>query len=109
MKIYTRVVIDMRSGLVVEELYEMYSGPVALCKGPDIPPPPKPPKPPPLPPPPEMEVTEEKKRQEYLDTLLLRMRKAREFKWGPSNSLGLGSTMGAAAAKGLQPKTLLGE
>lgn len=110
MRIYTRVVIDMLSGSVDEVDMMEYEGPVDLCKGEvHIPPMPPPPKPPPLPPPPEAPQVEQRKRSEYLDQLLLRMKKAQAFKFPGSNAMGLGGHQGAAAAQGLQPKTLLGE
>lgn len=50
MRIYTKVVISMTAGEVIEELFEEYQGPVTYCGGgkpdmPDMPPPPPPPKP----------------------------------------------------------------
>ena len=107
MKVYTRVVIDIESGRFEEEDEVRYDGPVALCKGYELPKMPKLPKPPPLPLPPDMKVSEEKKKQEYLDKLLLRSQKSRAWKFGPTNNLGIGSTIGTAVAQG-QPKTLLG-
>lgn len=106
---YTRVVIDMESGLVEEAShYEHCGGSVALCKGDvNIPPMPPPPKPPPMPPPPEIQKVEAKARSEYLDKLLLRMRKAQQFRFPGQNALGLGASQGAAAAA-MQPTTLLG-
>ena len=109
MKVYSRIVIDMGSGLVVDELYESYKGPVALCKGPDIPTPPPPPKPPPLPMPPEIAVTEEKKRQEFLDKMLLQQRKRGEFLRLNQQGSVLGGTGTTLMGQGAQPKTLLGE
>lgn len=109
MRVYTEVVFDMRTGRMVGQSYKLYDGEVALCKGPDVPTPPPPPKPPPLPMPPEIAVTEEKKRQEYLDKMLLMQRKRSDFlrfnQQGPVLS-GTGSTL---MGQGVQPKTLLGE
>lgn len=77
MKTYTRVVIDMVTWKTLEEDWYHHDGPVALCKGPTPPKIPPPPTPPPIPEPPDLELTEERKRQEFLDQMLYRMQRGR--------------------------------
>lgn len=102
MKIYERVVIDIESGLVIEEDWVQYDGSVVFCKGPQPPALPKPMAPPPLPPPPKMEEAEEKVRADYFKQMLEQMRK------GKAATL-IGSGQGITTPALLGKPTMTGE
>ena len=79
MRVYSRVVVDIETGVVVDAEAREYSGPVALCKGPKLKQVklPEPAPPPPLPPPPKLDETEEERRAAFFRTMMNYMRKGK--------------------------------